>query len=262
MFNVENNRYPKSAALFIFCKEILTIKNNKSNKVTDQEVGALLGFDPADCTHWKHGRKEIKSIQSIHKIASQLDLDSRNLVDLVRGKKNLFELLNDYKGYGDFSCSVSERKLLLDLANSMVGRVQIHALPVQLSELSGIEPEIVFQISEENNRNEAAVECALKENIWVISLPKQRQMGPALRFEAMQTFAKVMLESKNATRFAVNANHVNLFALFLLTPSHLLQQAYSQCDPARDLIDQLARHFWLSRTLINVRLKDFLTHRS
>lgn len=260
MFNVENNRYPKSAALFIFCKEILTIKNNKSNKVTDQEVGALLGFDPADCTHWKHGRKEIKSIHSIHKIANQLELDSRNLVDLVQGKKNLFDLLNDYKGYGGFSCSISERKMILDLANTMIGRVQIHSLPVQLSELAEMEPEVVFQMSDENL--EADVMCTLKQNTWMITLPKQKQMGPALRFEAVQTFAKVILENKNTMSFMVGPNHVNLFSLFLLTPSHLLQQAYSQCDPARDLVDQLARNFWLSRTLINIRLKDFLTHRS
>ena len=53
------NRYPHSAELFRFCKEALNIKHNFEVKVIDQHVGAILGYDPADCSHWKKGKKNM-----------------------------------------------------------------------------------------------------------------------------------------------------------------------------------------------------------
>ena len=54
----------------------------------------------------------------------------------------------------------------------------------------------------------------------------------------------------------------NLFALFLLMPSHLVQLAACQRDPAKDIADQFSYFFWLTRSLVNVRLKDFLQYKN
>ena len=59
MKKVEANRYPHSATLFRFCKEALEIRYDGNVKVIDQDVGAILGYDPADCSHWKKGKKNI-----------------------------------------------------------------------------------------------------------------------------------------------------------------------------------------------------------
>ena len=34
----------------------------KKHKLHDQEIGAILDFNPSDCSHWKKGEKNIKSI--------------------------------------------------------------------------------------------------------------------------------------------------------------------------------------------------------
>ena len=60
MSGIMESRYPNSAVLFQFCKQVLHIRYEHNVKVIDQDVGAILGYDPADCSHWKKGKKNIK----------------------------------------------------------------------------------------------------------------------------------------------------------------------------------------------------------
>jgi len=75
MKKVEANRYPHSATLFKFCKEALEIRYDGNVKVIDQDVGAILGYDPADCSHWKKGKKNIRSLSTLRSIADHLNVD-------------------------------------------------------------------------------------------------------------------------------------------------------------------------------------------
>ena len=84
MKRTDENRYPQSAELFKFCKEALNIKHNFEVKVIDQHVGAILGFDPADCSHWKKGKKNIKSLDTVKAIAQHLDADERDVATSSR----------------------------------------------------------------------------------------------------------------------------------------------------------------------------------
>jgi len=42
----------------------------------------------------------------------------------------------------------------------------------------------------------------------------------------------------------------------------LLQLAGCQRDPAKDIVDQFSQFFWLTRALVNVRLKDFFQYKN
>ena len=61
MKKIMENRYEHSATLFKFCKEALKIRYSGNVKVIDQDVGAFMGYDPADCSHWKKGKKNIRT---------------------------------------------------------------------------------------------------------------------------------------------------------------------------------------------------------
>ncbi len=54
-------KYTNSVALFKFCQRILYIQRS-SGKINDQEIGQILGFNPSDCSHWKRGEKNVKSV--------------------------------------------------------------------------------------------------------------------------------------------------------------------------------------------------------
>ena len=75
-------KYPNSACLFQFCRKVLDHKFG-GIRVIDQDVGQILGFDPADCSHWKKGKKNIRSIQAMKSIADHLGVDEKLVVDVA-----------------------------------------------------------------------------------------------------------------------------------------------------------------------------------
>lgn len=95
-------KYPHSANLFQFCRKVLDHKFG-GIRVIDQDVGQILGFDPADCSHWKKGKKNIRSIQAMKSIAKHLGVDERLVVDVASGEMTEWEAFFEYTGYGDFS---------------------------------------------------------------------------------------------------------------------------------------------------------------
>ena len=102
MKKTEENRYPHSATLFRFCKQALELRYEGNVKVIDQDVGAILGYDPADCSHWKKGKKNIRALSTLRSIADHLSVDERLLIDIASGRMGLEEALFEYRGYGSF----------------------------------------------------------------------------------------------------------------------------------------------------------------
>ena len=94
-----STKYPNSANLFQFCRKVLDHKFG-GIRVIDQDVGQILGFDPADCSHWKKGKKNIKSIESMKSIADHLGVDERLVVDVASGELNDDEAFIEFRGYG------------------------------------------------------------------------------------------------------------------------------------------------------------------
>ena len=260
MMNSENYRFPNSSELFLLCKEILNIKHARGEKVTDQDVGALLDFDPADCTHWKYGRKNIKSIQSLYQIADKLGLDSRSLADVSQGRASLMDTVYDYKTYGSFQCDAEVRGRLVKEASILVERANITSLPVFIPELLTAFPNVVV-------RSQEAQDYIIEENMengkLTITWPKKTKLCGSLRFYLVHRVAQAHLKA-NHERLGLEKEpttaQCNLFTLFLLMPSHLVQLAGCQRDPAKDIVDQFSQFFWLTRSLVNSRLKDFLQY--
>ena len=262
MLNSDNNRFPNSSELFLLCKEILCIKHARGEKVTDQDVGALLDFDPADCTHWKYGRKNIKSIQSFYQIADKLDIDFRSILDVAQGRTLLMDTIHDYKSYGSFECDADVRSRLRAEAETLVKKANIESLPIYIPELLSVIPNIQVKSLEAQDE---LIEEYLENDVHIFAWPKKVKLCGSLRFYLMQKVAAVYL-SQNSERLGLNKesqlNECNLFALFLLMPSHLVQLAACQRDPAKDIADQFSYFFWLTRSLVNVRLKDFLQYKN
>ncbi len=95
-------KYPSSANLFQFCRRVLDHKFG-GIRVIDQDVGQILGFDPADCSHWKKGKKNIRSIQAMKSIAEHLGVDEKLVVDVAAGELDDTEAFSEYSGYGAFA---------------------------------------------------------------------------------------------------------------------------------------------------------------
>jgi len=319
------NRYPHSAELFRFCKEALNIKHNSEVKVIDQHVGSILGYDPADCSHWKKGKKNIKSLQTVNTIAAHLEIDSRFVTDIISGKSDLEESLQEFKGYGPLALSGRyqdevkreffrnpakysaggeargleqatslARDVSLTLTRELLAAADVQSLPLMLPELTEALAMRV-KLQEAPREGESAIaENKLVELSREGDLPVVRwragEMKPHVRTLIAREIGRVLLQANgwgaveadtpagaslaggrtgmpNMTAASgasdldelTNAR-MNLFAGLLLVPGPLLQKATRSVNHSRDIVGQLADMFWVGRTVMNARLKDFVEH--
>lgn len=298
MKKIAENRYPNSATLFRFCKEALEIRYEGNVKVIDQDVGAILGYDPADCSHWKKGKKNIRALSTLRTIADHLSIDERLLIDIASGKVGLDEAIFEYRGYGAFGLqgrttenlkkeffknparyTGEETRLtfeeLFDVDRPGVTKVVASILemgrfeeaPIYTPEVSKLFPNFAViadetitesvQISKEGEGTETRVTVRFRGN----------EMRPYLRFLVARELFKFLVASANPVTAnlrrcpeEINDIRANLFAGLLLVPGNMLRKEVERVDTAKDIVTQLADSFWVSKSMMNQRLRDYMEH--
>lgn len=298
MKKIEANRYPHSATLFKFCKEALEIRYEGNVKVIDQDVGAILGYDPADCSHWKKGKKNIRALATLRSIADHLNIDERLLIDIASGKIGLEEAVFEYRGYGAFSLtgrnlenlkkeffknpakwqsegSVRSFEELFDIDRSAIAKVATAVLeqgnfdeaPLYIPEVYQLYPNL--HLSSDENLETPIKIINENEGRDLVSRVVFRgpEMRPYMRFLTAKEIFKYLARSENpiASRFTHSPEEVidiqaNIFAGMLLIPSKILRREVEAIDSSLDIVMQLADVFWVSKTLMNQRLRDYMEH--
>ena len=296
MKKVEANRYPHSATLFKFCKEALEIRYDGNVKVIDQDVGAILGYDPADCSHWKKGKKNIRALATLRSIADHLNIDERLLIDIASGRIGLEEAVFEYKGYGSFGLqgenletlkkelfrnpkkwqsddSVKSFEELFDInrpavakvAESIIDMGSFSEAPIYIPELlqkfKGVELESCDELSEPL---EVQLEGSGPEMVMKLKY-KGPEMRPYVRFLVSKQLFKFLARSEHHTalHFKGLPDEVldiqsNIFAGCILVPGHILRSEVERIDSSLDIVMQLADIFWVSKALMNQRLRDYM----
>ena len=289
---VEAQKYAHSATLFQFCKKALAIKYSGNVKVIDQDVGAILGYDPADCSHWKKGKKNIKALPTIKAIADHLSVDEKLIIDITSGKVGLEEALFEYEGYGDFNLNQDyvdsmkkeyfrnpqrwghrsgasnsfeemfdiKREKIDSTLKEVSKKGNIKEAPVYLPELISFYPDIALEPVENLNSHTAVQK---KGNKYTIQY-RSPEMKPYLRFLIAKEFARIYLYKDKLTASGwgqltkIEDIQANIFASNVLIPDNLLQNEVEKLDISMDIVTQLAELFWVSKGLVNNRLKDYL----
>jgi hypothetical protein len=296
MKKVEANRYPHSATLFRFCKEALEIRYDGNVKVIDQDVGAILGYDPADCSHWKKGKKNIRSLSTLRSIADHLNVDEALLIDITSGKVSLDEAVFEFRGYGQFTLTGKPLESLKKEYFKNPGRWQSSGQTSAFEDVFDIQRNAVMRLAEEIVRNggftEApiyipeilrmfpAIQLATRveqeepftvrqegegRELKTVIISRESETRPYIRFIAAKTLFKHLVASQyeGTEAFASSPAEIldiqsNIFAGALLIPGEMLRREVDRIDTSFDLLRQLADMFWVSRSLMNQRLRDFL----
>ena len=215
-------RYPNSSNLFQFCRRVLDHKFG-GIRVIDQDVGQILGFDPADCSHWKKGKKNIRSIQAMKSIANHLGVDERLVVDVASGDLDENEAFFEYSGYGAFDVDTKildnakkefyrrnaaswTKEKELEFRNHFsanVGavekivaaiheRVNFQESPLYIPELLAAYPGIrltTIPVKENDLGNSAVVEVTQNGDVTEISVPAGTEMKPYIRYRIDKAIA-------------------------------------------------------------------------
>lgn len=299
MKKVEANRYPHSATLFRFCKEALEIRYEGNVKVIDQDVGAILGYDPADCSHWKKGKKNIRSLGTLRSIAEHLNIDESLLIDITSGKMSLDEAVFEFRGYGAFGLNGKsldslkkdyfknpskwsetgsaepfedlfdiQRQEVVSLADSIIAQGGFMEAPIYIPELlrmypgcqliTGGEMESTYLIKHEGEGKETKTTIVSKDS----------ETRPYIRFLTAKTLFQFLVttQAKGAEAFSKSPQEIidiqsNIFAGALLIPGFMLKKETERVDTSFDILHQLADMFWVSRSLMNQRLRDYVEYR-
>lgn len=289
-------KYPNSANLFQFCRKILDHKYGKS-RVLDQDVGHLLGFDPADCSHWKKGKKNVRNIDAIQKIAKQLEVEEQNILDIGLGRLSSSEAFLEYLGYisteidaklieqakkkyymkSHQEWSQVKEKEFIDflkipytkinqIIKTIHTRTNFKEAPLYLPEIIVNYPEIqIIQTdsSPANSHEPVFVKPDGKKHI--IYYYSQIEMRPHIRYliaKAMSSFflkeEECPLDLGKQFQTKVYEIHQNVFAMNLLAPTSLLEKELQEINEQQDIVSQLSEIFWVSRQFIKKRLKIYV----
>lgn len=296
MKKIAENRYPHSATLFKFCREALEIRYEGNVKVIDQDVGAILGYDPADCSHWKKGKKNIRALATLRSIADHLNIDERLLIDVASGKVGLEEAVFEFRGYGEFGLngrnleslkkeffrnpdkwqsdgsmkSFEElfnvsRSAVVEAANAVIEAGKFTEAPIYLPEIIQQYPNLTFESVPEQVEPIIVSSTGEGQDLKVIIKFKGPEMRPFIRFLIAKETFKYLVRSKNpiCAQFIDSPEEVieiqaNLFAGVLLIPGKMLRNEVDSIDSSLDIVLQLAETFWVSKALMNQRLKDYM----
>ena len=287
-------KYPHSACLFQFCRKVLDHKFG-GIRVIDQDVGQILGFDPADCSHWKKGKKNIRSIQAVKSIADHLGVDEKLIFEIASGEINETEAFYEYSGYGRFFIDedlveTAKKEFYLKNANvwtrdresafrnffdlqenriddvvSMIHKkVDFNEAPLYLPEIAANFPNINLRPT--NETSSTPITASIEGSCTNIHFPANEKMRPYIRYQIAKAMAGPFFREAGIStpdELGDYAQHVkdiqaNLFVAKLLTPANLIRKELSNVNIAKDIIGQLAEIFWVSKTFMNARLKDVL----
>lgn len=290
-----STKYPHSACLFQFCRKVLDHKFG-GIRVIDQDVGQILGFDPADCSHWKKGKKNIRSIQAVKSIADHLGVDEKLIFEVASGEINENEAFYEYSGYGKFFVDedlveTAKKEFYQKNANTWTRdkesvfrdyfdlkegkideiiqtihqKVDFNEAPLYLPEIAASFPQVSLKPIEIVD-NEPMISSNLEGMTTIIKFPANEKMRPYIRYQIAKAMAQSFFQSNNMTHpneLGEYADHVsdiqaNLFVAKLLTPAPLIRKELKNVNIAKDMVTQLADIFWVSKAFMNARLKDVL----
>ncbi len=301
MKKAQEVKYPNSANLFQFCRKVLDHKFG-GIRVIDQDVGQILGFDPADCSHWKKGKKNIRSIQAMKSIAEHLGVDEKLIVDVASGDLDDTEAFFEFSGYGAFSIDAkvfeaakkdfyrrhagswtkdrenefkdffNANELAIDkIVADIHQRINFLEAPLYLPEVVTSYPELSLAPTEGEKEGVrvAPVTVARKGAETSIAYQAGTEMRPYMRYRIAKAMGSHFLKDilPKADEGNEYTGHLvdvqtNLFAAKLLAPANLLRREMTQINVAKDVVSQLSEVFWVSKTFMNRRLKEILQGQS
>lgn len=188
-------KYPKAISLFEFCKDALRHKYDNRIRIIDQDVGTLVGFEPADCSHWKRGQKDVRSLVHLKNISRHLAVDEAIPVAIALGEMTAEEGSYELRGYvnheleeekqsalkkqffqrpGQWGVPQLEKSfdevfelkgsLIKELVSKVLNEAYISEAPVNPNTVMGSFPKITLQKAANSEGTEMSVKTVAEEN--------------------------------------------------------------------------------------------------
>ncbi|MEZ4742047.1 MAG: hypothetical protein R3B45_06330 [Bdellovibrionota bacterium] len=266
-------KFPNSVQLFKFCQKVLLTQ--RGSKVHDQEVGSILDFNPSDCSHWKRGEKNVKSVFAMAKLAETLGIEATLIHDVASGAIDLIEAFYEYKESRVFKTVIERTTSELSEAELSEIRHRVQSFVVQLHAQSDFTtaplylPEVLRLFSFISSQPVEMMDklsriLRVRPGQYVIQYRKG-ELKPQIRMSMAKDLAKVVFEGERE-RFPelgsldpkIVAYEEMIFAASLLVPKNMLLDEMSKLDSRKNVVSELSAIFWAPKSLIGFQLQDIL----
>jgi hypothetical protein len=263
-------KFPNSVQLFKFCHKVMS--HQRGSKVRDQEIGNILEFNPSDCSHWKRGEKNVKSVFALAKLAETLQVETSLVHDVASGNANLEEAFFEYTEMRAFRDSLAKAQTAGPQQVNAI-RTRVENFVKQLHEQSEFKtaplyvPEIL--------RNFAFIATQPTEMLDRLSRIlrvrpgqyaihyKKGDMRPQTRLSVIKDLARIVFEAERERFPELGQTPAELvefeeivFAANLLAPKSMLLTEMGKLDLRRNVVAELATLFWVPKSLICFQMQD------
>lgn len=261
-------RFPQSALLFKFCVAVLQ-KRNGTQKVHDQDIGNVLHYNASDTSHWKRGKKEVKSVHALEALARKLEANFETLHDITDGTLDFEEAWFEFcesEALKDLSLRLSaelqqeraQRMAVLEtLATQLLLNANITTIPVFLPEVVTSLPFI--EILARDVGDKLARSIRSKPGVYSIH-HRKGDMRAHTRVAISREIARIVLHSERI-QFGLPPRidellpfEIEHFSNALLAPMSLLKQEFQKIPTRLDATAILADTFWVPKSVIRARI--------
>jgi hypothetical protein len=268
----EAPRFPNSALLFQFCLRAMEARSPGSN-IHDQEIGNILQFNPSDTSHWKRGKKSVRSIYALEKLSRDLDADLAVVQEVAEGVVDLDEAWMDHIESAEERRLVSlytpemhverrRRQKMLDIvASRILTSAGIESVPVYLPEI--LEVLEFIQITQADVSDKITRSTKTKPGQYTIKYRKG-EMRPHTRAAIAREIARIVLFSERE-KFQI-PERLEGFGFFeiqdlsnaMLVPKTLLLMETAKVSNKLNLTKALSETFWVPQHVVRSRLKALI----
>jgi hypothetical protein len=269
----EAQRFPQSAVLFRFCLRVLE-ERKPDGKVHDQDVGNILDYNPSDTSHWKRGKKAVRSIFALEALSRALDIDVELIEDVASGALDFDEAWFEFSESEDearqsklqsgltYSRQRRDRQLMMEqVARAITSRAEAASVPVFLPELMNAVPFI--QLVQADVTDRLARSNRVKPGQYVIRYRKG-DLTSHIRCAIAREVARIILVSEReqfmlpARTEESSPTEIVDLANALLVPSDLLCAELTKVPPRANMVKYLSDLFWVPKVVIRSRLVTLL----
>jgi hypothetical protein len=269
----QTERFPQSAVLFKFCLSVLQ-KRLGTQKAHDQDVGDILRFNASDTSHWKRGKKPVRSVHALEALARKLDADYETLRDLSDGTLSFEEAWFEFceaENLKELRAKLSpemrrvmvERMAVLEsVATGILSNAEVFSIPVFVPEVASSLPFLEIVARDVGDRLASSVR--VKTGFYSIRYRKG-DMRAHTRLAIMREIARIVLHSERQ-QFGLPARldellpfEVAHLSSALLVPMNLLKGEFQKVSVRSDISAGLADTFWVPKGVIRSRMAYALT---
>lgn len=263
-------KFPHSVQLFKFCQKVLM--HQRGGKIRDQEVGAILSFNPSDCSHWKRGEKNVRSVFALAKLAEALQVEISLIHDVASGAVGLdeayFEYLESRMFRGAFETAAkadpkqveSIRENVLNFVRMIHQQCDFSTPPLYLPEVMRYFAFVSTQPMEIMDKLSRILR--VKPGQYTIHFRKG-DLKPQTRLSMVKDLARIIFEGERsrfpelgtANRELVALEEI-LFATNLLVPKSMMLAEMSKLDTRKNVVAELSAQFWVPKSLICLQMQD------